>query len=281
MNMNTQIEMPKDDDEISLWDIVDFLKEGWHWLSGGVLLGLACAIGYLLLTPKQYEAQALFQGAKVLGSELESSAQLIERLKFPTFYEAEQLRACEITAAEPAVALAKRINPTVLKGTNILQVGYRARKTELAVLCLNAVMDRVIRGQNQLSAASLENAKRQLELTRVQLADAEKLQSMLEKRSMGSLDAADTKFSQTVLLMSTSISKKDQIAGLRKSVLDQMATLEPPATRPAELIAPIYAPETAVFPKKLPVLAGGLFGGLVLGGLMFFARRSWLARRAG
>ena len=98
---------------------------------------------------------------------------------------------------------------------------------------------------------------------------------------MGSLDAADTKFSQTVLLMSTSISKKDQIAGLRKSVLDQMATLEPPATRPAELIAPIYAPETAVFPKKLPVLAGGLFGGLVLGGLMFFARRSWLARRAG
>lgn len=280
MNTQTPINTPQDDDELSLWDIVDTLQEGWRWLAGGLLLGVVCAVAYLLVTPKQYEAQALFQGAKVLGSELESSAQLIERLKFPTFYEAEQLRVCEITTAEPAVALAKRINPTLLKGTNILQVGYRARESEKAVLCLNAVMDRVIRGQNKLSAASLENAKRQLELTKGQLADAERLQMMLEKRSMGSLDAADTKFSQTVLLMSTSISKKDQIASLRKSILDQMASLEPPATRPAELVAPIYAPENAVFPKKLPVLAGGLFGGLVLGGLAFFVRRSWLARKA-
>lgn len=280
MNAQTPMNAPQDDDELPFWDIVDCLKEGWRWLAGGLLLGLACAIGYLLVMPKQYEAQALFQGAKVLGSELESSAQLIERLKFPTFYEAEQLRSCEITAAEPAVALAKRINPTVLKGTNILRVNYRASKSERAVLCLNAVMDRVIRVQNQLSATSLENAKRQLELTKVQFADAEKLRSTLEKRSMGSLDAADAKFTQTVLLMSTSILKNDQIAGLRKSVLDQMANLEPPATRPAELIAPIYAPETAVSPKKLPVLAGGLFGGLVLGGLVFFARRSWLARKA-
>ena len=43
---------------------------------------------------------------------------------------------------------------------------------------------------------------------------------------------------------------------------------------------PIYAPVAPVFPKKLPVLAGGLFAGLVLGGLAFFVRRSWLGRRA-
>lgn len=279
MNTQTPMNTPQDDDELSLWDIVEYLKEGWRWLIGGVLLGLACAMAYLLMTPKQYEAQALFQGAKVLGTELESSSQLIERLKFPTFYEKEQLQACALSSTEPAAALAKRINPSILKGTNILQVSYRAHDSQLAVACLNAVMDRVIRGHNKLSAASLENAKRQLELTKVQLADAERLQSTLEKRSLGSLDAADTKFSQTVLLMSTSLSKKDQIAGLRKSVLDQMAALEPPATRPAELVEPIYAPASAVFPKKQPVLAGGLFGGLVLGGLAFFVRRSWLARK--
>lgn len=279
MNDQTHLNTSQDDNELSLWDIVYFLKEGWRWLAGGLVLGLVGAVINLLVTPEQFEAQVLFQGAKVLGTELESSAQLIERLKFPTFYESEQIKACEITAAEPGVALAKSINPSLVKGTNILQVSYRARESEQAVLCLNAVMDRVIRGQNQLSAASLEGAKRQLELTKVQLADAERLQSILEKRSIGSLDAADTKFSQTVLLMSTSMSKKDQIAGLRKSVLDQMANLEPPATRPAEQIAPIYAPKTAVSPKKLPVLAGGLFGGLVLGGLVFFVRRVWLAHK--
>lgn len=280
MDKNTQINGPQDDDEISLWDIVDFLKDGWSWLVGGLVLGLVCAVAYLVVTPKQFEATALFQGAKILGSELESTAELIERLKFPTFYDGEQLKACDITASEPEVALAKRINPTLVKGTNILQVTYRAKSSELSVRCLDAVMDRVIVAQNRLSERSLENAKKQLELTNGQLADAERLQNLLEKRSIGSLDAADAKFSQTVLLMSTSLSKKDQIASLRKSVLDQTAKLNPPATRPAELIEPIYVPEVPVLPKKLPILAGGLFGGLVLGGLAFFVRRSWLARRA-
>lgn len=271
----------QNDDELSIWDVVNFLKEGWRWLAGGLLLGLACAIGFLLVTPKKYEAQALFQGAKVLGSDLEATQQLIERLKFPTFYTPEQLKACDIPADNPATVLAKRINPVLLKGTNILQVTYQARSSEMAIHCLDSVMNRIIDSQNKQSSAVLEGAKRQLELTKTQLAEAEQIQSTLEKRSMGSLDAADTKFSQTVLLMSTSLSKKDQIASLRRSVLEQMASLEPPATRPAALIEPIYAPDAAVSPKRLLVLAGGLFGGLVLGGLVFFVRRSWLSRRAG
>ena len=267
------------DDEISIWDIVNFLKEGWRWLAGGLLLGLACAIGFLLVTPQKYEAQALFQGAKVLGSDLEATQQLIERLKFPTFYTPDQLKACDIPADNPAVVLAKRINPVLLKGTNILQVTYQARSSEMAVQCLDAVMDRVIDSQNKQSSAALESAKQQLQETKSQLAEVERIQSVLDKRSMGSLDAADAKFSQTVLLMSASLSKKDQIATLRKSILEQMASIEPPATRPAQLIEPIYAPSAAVSPKKLPALAGGLFGGLVLGGLVFFVRRSWLARK--
>ena len=227
-----------------------------------------------------FEAQALFQGSKVLGAELESSAQLIERLKFPTFYEPDQLKACDIASGSPGVTLAQRINPMVLKGTNILQVTYKARSSALAVQCLDAIMNRVIGSQNKLSETSLQNARKQLALTQGQLAESERIQSMLEKRSVSSLDAADTKFSQTVLLLSTTLSKKEEIQRLRKSVLEQMAALEPPATQSAQLIEPIYAPGPAVFPKKTSALAGGLFGGLVLGGLVFFVRRSWLARRA-
>ena len=280
MDKNTQLNMAQDDDEISLWDIVDFLKEGWRWLGGGLLLGLVCAVAFVLVAPKKYEAQALFHGAKVLGSELESSAQLIERLKFPTFYGGEQVKACDNPTDNPAAVLAKQINPVILKGTNILQVTSQARNSELAVQCLDAVMDQVIAAQNKQSFAALEGAKRQLELTKAQLAEAERVQLMFDKRSMGSLDAADAKFSQTVLLLSATLSKKEEIQRLRKSVLEQMTMLEPPYTQPAELIEPIYAPGLAVFPKKLPVLVGGGFGGLVLGGLAFLVRRSWLGRKS-
>ena len=273
--MHTEI-----DNEVSLWDVLDFFKKGWRWLVGGLLLCLACAVAYLLVTPKKYEAQALFQGAKVLGADLESSAQMIERLKFPAFYSPEQLKACDISTDNPSVVLAKRINPVLLKGTNILQVSYQARSREMAIQCLEAVMDRVIDSQNKQASLALEGAKRQLELTKAQLTEAERVQSMLDKRSMGSLDgAADAKFSQTVLLLSTTLSKKEEIQRLRKSLLEQMTMLEPPSTKPAQLIELIYAPEPAVFPKRLPVLAGGALGGLMLGGLAFFVRRSWLGRQ--
>lgn len=144
--MDTQAKMnkPQVDDEISLWDIVNFLKEGWCWLAGGMLVGLVCAVTYLAVTPQQYEAQALFQGARVLGLELEGSAQLIERLKFPTFYGTKQLKACDISTDSPTALLAQRINPMVLKGTNLLQVTYRARKSAQAVQCLEAVIEQVI-----------------------------------------------------------------------------------------------------------------------------------------
>jgi uncharacterized protein involved in exopolysaccharide biosynthesis len=66
---------------------------------------------------------------------------------------------------------------------------------------------------------------------------------------------------------------------LEKLLVEQKVQLSAPLTQPMQLLEPIYAPERAVAPKKLPMLAGGLFGGLVLGGLVFFARRSWLTRR--
>ncbi len=67
---------------------------------------------------------------------------------------------------------------------------------------------------------------------------------------------------------------------MQKLLVEQKVQLSPPLTQPMQMLEPIYAPERPVAPKKLPVLAGGLFGGLVLGGLVFFVRRSWLGRKS-
>lgn len=207
---------------------------------GGIARSRVCGCVFVSDT-ETVKAQALFQGARVLGVELESSAQLIERLKFPTFYEANQVKACNISSDSPTVMLAQSINLKVLKGTNILQVTYRARSSALAVQCLDAIMDRVIGSQNKLSEKTMQNARKHLALTQGQLAESVRIQSMMEKRSGSSLDVADTKFSQTVLLLSAMLSKKEEIQRLRKSVLEQVAALEPPATQSAQLIEPIYA----------------------------------------
>ena len=93
------------DDEISIWDVVSFMKDGWRWLAGGLLLGLTCAIGYLVVTPKVFDATAILQPATVgmpttttttmKGVEVEPVAQTLERLKLPTFYTDEIVKLCE------------------------------------------------------------------------------------------------------------------------------------------------------------------------------------------
>ena len=67
MQENAQeMNLPRqDDDEISLWDILDFLKDGWRWLAVGVLAGAVGAVGFVLVSPAQFEAVAIVQPATV------------------------------------------------------------------------------------------------------------------------------------------------------------------------------------------------------------------------
>ena len=105
-----------------------------------------------------------------------------------------------------------------------------------------------------------------------QQTEAEAFQAQLEKRVVSSADSAS-------LLMLSALSKREEIARLQKLLIEQKGQLSAPLTQSMQLLEPIYAPERAVAPKKLPILVGGLFGGLVLGGLVFFVLRSWLGRR--
>lgn len=278
--MKTKSNEMQDIDEISLWDLVALLKQGRRWLVLGGLFGCLAGLGFLVLVPAKYEAKALLQTTKVLGNDLEPASQMLERLKFPTFYGKEQLAACDVVSDDPALTLSKRMTPTVLKGTSLLQLTYRARSSELAEQCLTAVTHRVIENQSRASAPVIESAKRQLELAKNQLADAERLQNQLDQRSVASLDVTDNKLSQSMVLLSAMLSKRDEVARLRKSVVEQIANLEPPNTQPAQLVEPIYAPAEAVFPKPLPSVLIGMFAGLILGGLAFFMRRSWLGRKS-
>ena len=278
--MNTQIEIPKDDNEISLWDIVDFLKEGWRWLAGGVLAGAIGAVGFVLVSPAQFEATAIVQPATVgmpttttttRGAEVEPVAQTLERLKLPTFYDEAMLQACQAPSRQ---ALSGSVKASQVKGNVLIQVSYRAPTTEVAEACVNAVFAALARSQAEIAAPIIKTLEEQLSLSRQRLADEKAFQTEAEKRVSGAADGVS-------LLMLKALSKREDIVQLQRQLVDQSVQLSAPITQPVRLLEPIYAPERPVSPKKLPVLAGGLFGGLVLGGLVFFVRRSWSVRRAG
>jgi len=276
MNNPMQMNLPQDD-EISLWDIVNFLKEGWVWLSGGLIAGLIGAVGFVVVSPTQYEASAVIQPATVgmptttmKGAEVEPVAQTLERLKLATFYTDELVKICQATNRQ---SLAAAIKASLVKGNALIQLNYRASSAAVAEACVNAVVGQLTQSQTTISEPLIKTLEEQLVLTKKQLTEAEGFQAQLEKRATSSADGAS-------LLMLNTLSKREEIARLQKLVVDQKVQMSPPITQPMQLLEPIYVPDRAVFPKLLPVLAGGLFGGLVLGGLVFFVRRSWLARKA-
>lgn len=278
MNMNTQIEVSEDDNEISLWDIVDFLKEGWRWLAGGVVAGAVGAVGFVLVSPAQYEATAIVQPATVgmptttttRGAEVEPVAQTLERLKLPTFYDEAMLQACQAPSRQ---ALSGSVKASQVKGNSLIQISYRAKSVAVAEACVNAVVATLAKSQAEIAAPIIKTLEEQLSLSRQRLADEKAFQAQAEQRVSGSADGVS-------LLMLKALSKQEDIIQLQRQLVDQSVQLSAPITQPVRLLEPIYAPERPVAPKKLPVLAGGLFGGLVLGGLVFFMRRSWLGRRA-
>lgn len=279
MDKNTQLNTSPDDDEISLWDFVDFLKDAWRWLAGGLVVGAAAAVGFVLMSPAQYEAMAIVQPATVgmptttttttKGTEIESVAQTLERLKLPTFYDETIVNACQ---ASSRLELASSINASQVKGSSLLKVSYRAPSTAVAQACINAVLAQLTRSQAILSEPLIKTLEEQLVLTRKLLTEAEAFQGQLDKRATSSADVAS-------LLMLNTLSKREDISRLQKLLIEQKVQLSAPLTQPMSLLEPIYAPERMAAPKRLPALAVGLLGGLLLGGLAFFIRRSWLGRK--
>lgn len=127
-----------EDEGLNLWELLDIVKSGWHWLAGGAAVGLAGAVGFVMVVPAQYEATAVLQPATVgmpttttttttKGAEVESVAQTLERLKMPTFYSEKLLKACDVKSpANPQQALATAVKPAVVKSNALIQISYRS-----------------------------------------------------------------------------------------------------------------------------------------------------------
>ncbi len=267
---------------VALFDVVGFCKEGWRWLSGGLMVGVVSAVVFVLITPAQYEATAIISpatvgiptagvtAATIKGTEVEPVVQMLERLKLPTFYPESLLQVC---GANSRQGLARSVNSRQVKNNSLIQLSFRAPSAAVAESCVNAIMAHLASSQVAIGEPLVKALEEQLALTRKQLVEAEAFQHNLDKRVAALQDGPS-------VMMLSALSKRGEILRLQKNLNEQALWLSAPLTQPMQLLEAIYAPESPVFPNKLSALAGGVFGGLILGGLGFFMRRSWLKRLA-
>jgi LPS O-antigen subunit length determinant protein (WzzB/FepE family) len=262
--------------EISLVDILIFLKRSYKLIALIGILGVAASIGYFLITPKQYQASAQIQMAQIgvannnnnnnnninlLGINIEEPGLLIVRLSSPTSYTAEVTKACGLNSAKDAqLILSRSLKFTIPKGVvNVVDLKVIGTSPEASINCAQAVFDLIKTTQAQIVKPYIDEANTKLLDNQERLAKAQDF-IMKSDKSGSAMGAAY-------------LSTRDEIGFL----LDQSTALKNVVVstdqRVTRLVAPIYASDDPIAPKKNNVLLTGLFGGLFLGLLIAVGRQ--------
>jgi LPS O-antigen subunit length determinant protein (WzzB/FepE family) len=267
--MSEQSYSPIPEDEISLKDIIDFLVESWKTIVLTGLLGIVGSTVYLWVTPNQYQAIAQIQMAQIsannntnpLGVNIEDPYLLMARLKLPTNYASEEIKACSSEDTKSSSEdLANSAKFSVVKGVGpLVELKINRDSKESAITCAQALFDSIKTSQNAIIKPFIEEAKDLLVKYQDRLKNSQSLISRADK-SGAALSAAY-------------LANRDEVKFLSEEILRLNTFIASADTRQAKLVSPIYASDIPVAPNKRKVLIAGLFGGLFLGLLLMLGKR--------
>ena len=263
------------ENEISIKDIVDFLLESWKIILATGLVGLLGAAGFIVFTPSQYEATAQIQMAQIapnnnsnpLGVNVEDPNLLMARLKLPSSYTEDEIKACGLQDLKlPAESLANTAKLSPVKGvSSIVELKIRLESKDQAVSCAQSLFENIRDSQNNIVKPYIEEAKALLTKYQARLAEAQSLVARADK-SGSALSAAY-------------LANRDEVKFLTDESIRLNNLISAGDTRQAKLVAPIYASDIPVFPKKKISLLVGLLAGLFLGVLFVMVRKAWRGYR--
>ena len=289
MNENEMVQ----DDEISLFDLWEKLREGWLAVVGGMVLGIAGAVLVIFLIPPKYEAVAVVQvgqvgqvgQARVTGQPVEPPVQAAERMKAPAFQRrvAESLGDQKWLDELARTGAAKDLALQLIKATvgpdqvPLLELRASAASPELSQKKAEAAVAELTKIHDELAKPALARMRSDLAITREKLASAERDLDALNKL-VASASVKDDRFTQLSLITSLRIQKESETFSQRQMIMALETALEAPATQPAKAIEAVFITDKPVSPKRSLLLALGALGGLLAGVLWVFASDAW--RRA-
>lgn len=267
--------------EISLIEILLFIKSAYKTIIGFSLLGIIGSAFYLWMIPKQYEASAQIKMAQIanvnnnnfnninpLGINIEEPQALVARMALPTSYPNETVTLCGLAdQKDPEVALARKVKFTIPKGVgSTVDLKIRDASKEIAKACTNAVYRLIKASQAQLISPYIDEASKKLAIEHERLGRATKVIAKADK-SGAAVSAAY-------------LATRDEIRYLLDQISNLQNIISGNESRGAHLTAPIYLKDQPVFPQKRNSLLVGLLLGGFLGLGLAVARKWYGSNRA-
>jgi LPS O-antigen subunit length determinant protein (WzzB/FepE family) len=254
------------DDEISLIDIFNFIKEGWQTIAVSVALAAVLALGYISMIKPQYEASASLISATVDSKEVQPLAILSAIVSLPGYFDVATHQACGIKSASN---WAKIINPSINKNAPFLNLSFKGKSQADAQNCMTTVVNFIAHQQKIIAQPLIEALNNELEENKTLQAQLIKLREKA-KQHYNTADLVGKSF----LLASISADRIEEIQ-LRAQAHTLRTSLALTNTHDTQLVTPIYAPMEAVPNKKSIILLLASLAGGMLSVLWLAGRRFW------
>jgi hypothetical protein len=254
------------DDEISLIEIMLFLKASGRNVLISTIVCVLVGFAYYSSVPKMYEATATIQVAFVAGEAVEAPAVLIEKIKLPLFFSPTALQACGSDVDfNLQNQFADKIKPAANKFAPLISLSAQARRSQEARACLDAVISEIKKYQSDLANPVIEQKKARLNQLRVQLKLAEDLAKSFTTNKGNSNVTDASFFALNIAAISANFTAISETSDLIRKINTLENELIPPQTQPLILAAPIYTPEFSNNKRPFFTLGISLTLGVILG----------------
>lgn len=281
MKLSENVALPAQEkqlnEELSLFDIMVFLRKNYRILLGGALLGIVLGLCAALLLPTEWEATALIRvgqsgnADKTLNSIqpvlVEPALQVVDRIKNISFQK-EVMKKIGLSQNEDddKNKLFRNSLKAKLEKSDLISINIRGLSADSAKLHLDTVVNQLKSIHTKMLAPTINRWRQEFSAIELELkvtnADLQRLTKSLD----GSSESLNpSSFAQAALLSNIIIARGGELRGFRerKLILEEM--LSPERTFVTAVIGQIEISNKAVYPKKSFFAIAGLIIGLFLG----------------
>lgn len=250
---------------LGLWQI---LVEGWRWILSGTVGALVVAVGYLAITPPEYEAVGLVQIGQLEKTPVESQGRVLERLSLPTFKHSVMQKIGWTDDARTGL-YERSLKAQAAKSADLIQIKVRGLTREDAAASLAATVDYLAATHKTTVQPLIQSVERELAQVVSEIRETEKILHELgnSAKLQGKLPVG-ARFGESVLYVQLVASNIQHIRELRNKEAQYRERISLAGKAATSLFSEPSLSENPVRPNNVKVLLLATLWGLAFGVVM-------------
>ena len=260
---------PSFDDEISIADIILFLKSHKKMILIFVIIGTLLGGLYGNFTEPVYKGSILVSPAKFAGEFVVNPKVTLTKLDMNSYYSKETFLNCNPDFYKDKdkdidYDISNLVKASITKDGGLIQLQMQNKNKTIIKDCLNSMVDDIRASQNKITDPLIQSKNNELTILEEKLKEAEIFKTRLNDKQIKELKTNGERFSADLLFTSMILFNSKDIKETMTEINKIKSDLSSEQTKPASNVLPINIEKKSILTPKLRAVIG-LFLGLCLG----------------